>query len=335
MSGWDLLADDEPPDRPDRPESAYSAATGWGSLDGEATSEPWSDTTSTTDTVAVIRTWPSFDEEPDQAELSRPAPELTAAHLKDGEVYWARVNGQDATLGSETQLYLPAGVPDGIGGWRRVRVTDARTLRAEVLALPVEIPVQGTADEPRLLFPTDPARTQPPRPPGFPVGEGGDLSAAFEARVRDARERWEQAESAAKQAEAGAEEKFRRRGDQLERQLREDYQQRSRAAEQRVQAEAARQFGEVRADADRRVRQLQADAAREIGQVKAEANRRVELAAQDARHNQGLRQQAETERDSTGAALARLTAERSKVRTAAVAGWVVAVLLLLLVLVVH
>jgi hypothetical protein len=288
---WDLL-DDEP----DQPE-AEATSTRWASLDDE----PSRDTYNAYD--ATSTTWQTLDGEPESSEPALPPPELAASQLKDGEVLWARVDGQAVTLGSGQPLHVPAGVPDGVSGWRRVRVIDAASLHAEVLVFPVEQPVQHVADEPALLFPPDPVRSPPLRPAGFPVGEGGDLSAAFEARVR-------RAEQEHRRAAEEAREELQRRRDQLERQLREDYDRRTQAVEQ--QAEARYQEA---------VRQVQATAARE-----------VEHAGQVARQNHDLWHQAQRERDAARAALDKARGERALGLAAAAVGWVCVLLLLAVVL---
>jgi hypothetical protein len=203
------------------------------------------------------------------------------------------------TLGSGQLLDVPAGIPDGIGGWRRVRIIDAATLRAEVLLFPMEQPAQGVADEPTLLFPPDPAMAPPLRPAGFPVGEGGDLSAAFTARVRTA-------EQYHRQAATEAKEEFRHRGDQLERQLREDYQRRIQTVERQAEA-----------------RYQQA-----VKRVEADAGQRVDRAAQTAMQSQSLQQRAEMERD-------KVASDRTLLVRAAAAGWIVAVILLLILVAHH
>jgi hypothetical protein len=292
VPGWDLL--DDEPDQPADAKATSPAASAWLSLDDEPPADAHG---------GSAAAWYALDDEPEPAEPALPPPELTASQLRNGDVLWARVDGQVMTLGSGQPLHVPAGVPDGIGGWRRVRITDAASLRAEVLVFPVEQPVLGVADEPTLLFPPDPVRSPPLRPAGFPAGEGGDLSAAFEARVRDAMQHY-------RRAAAEAQDEFQRRADQVERQLREDYQWRIRTAEQ--QAEARYQEA--------------------VQQVQADASRRVEQASQAARQSHERQQQAERERESTRTALAKVGRERTRSLAAAAAGWVF-VLVLLVVLI--
>jgi CHASE3 domain sensor protein len=155
------------------------------------------------------------------------------------------------------------------------------------------------ADEPTLLFPPDPAPTPPLRPAGFPVGEGGDLSAAFTARVRDAERHHQRAAMEAK-------EEFQHRGDQLERQLRGDYQRRIQTVEQQAEA-----------------RYQQA-----VKRVEAEAAQRVDRAAQATMQSQSLQQRAEMERD-------KVANKRTLLVRAAAAGWIVAVILLLILVAQH
>ena len=235
---------------------------------------------------------------------------MAASQLRDGEVLWARVDGQEVTLGSGQPLYIPAGISDGIGGWRRVRITDAALLRAEVLVFPLEQLARSVANEPMLLFPPDPAGPPPLRPAGFPAGEGGDLSAAFEARVRDAMQRY-------RQAAAEARDELQRRGDEVERQLREDYHRRIQTVEQRAEV----RYQEA-------VQGVQAEAARQVERVQAEAARQVNQASQAAWQSRGLRQEAERERDEVRAALDRAGRERARGLVAAAAGWICALVLL-------
>ena len=288
MTEWDLLSDE--PERPAGPDPASATASAWAPLDDW----PSQDTRN-----GAASAWQVLDDVPHQAESARPAPELTASQLRTGEVLWARVDGREVVLGSGQLLDAPAGIPDGIGGWRRVRIIDAATLRAEVLLFPVEQPPQGVADEPTLLFPPDPAMTAPLRPAGFPVGEGGDLSAAFTARVRTA-------EQYHRQAATQAKEEFQHRGDQLERQLRGDYQRRIQTVEQQAEA-----------------RYQQA-----VKRVEAEAGQRVDRAAQAAMQSQSLRQRAELERD-------KVASDRTLLVRAGAAGWIVAVILLLILVAYH
>lgn len=288
MTEWDLLGDE--PERPAGPDLASATASGWASLDDWASQ-------GTQDGAASA--WQVLDDVSHQADSARPAPELTASQLRSGEVLWARVDGREVTLGSGQLLDVPAGIPDGIGGWRRVRIIDAATLRAEVLLFPMEQPAQGVADEPTLLFPPDPAMAPPLRPAGFPVGEGGDLSAAFTARVRTA-------EQYHRQAATEAKEEFRHRGDQLERQLREDYQRRIQTVERQAEA-----------------RYQQA-----VKRVEADAGQRVDRAAQTAMQSQSLQQRAEMERD-------KVASDRTLLVRAAAAGWIVAVILLLILVAHH
>jgi hypothetical protein len=289
---WDLL--DDEPDQPASATATSTASSAWVSLDDEPPAGAGN---------GSAAAWYDLDDEPEQAEPAQLAPELTASQLRDGEVLWAQVDGQAVTLGSGQPLHVPAGIPDGIAGWRRVRITDAASLRAEVLVFPVEQPVLEVADEPTLLFPPDPVRHPPSRPAGFPVGEGGDLSAAFEARVRDAVQHY-------RQAAAEAQDKFQRRADHVERQLREDYKWRIQTAEQ--QAEARCQEA--------------------VQQVQAEASRRIEQASQAARQSYERQQQAERERENTKTALAKAGQERTRSLAAAAAGWIF-VLVLLVVLI--
>jgi hypothetical protein len=289
---WDLL--DDGPDQPTQAETTSTATSAWASLDDEPSADAYGESAAT---------WYALDDEPGSAEPALPPPELPASLLRDGEVLWARVDGQAVTLGSGQPLYVPAGIPDGIGGWRRVRITDAALLRAEVLVFPVEQPMQSVADEPTLLFPPDPARSPPLRPAGFPVGEGGDLSAAFEARVRDAVQRYHR-------AAAEAQDEFQRRADQLERQLSEDYRWRIRTVEQRAEA----RYQEA------------------VQQVQAEASRRVEQASQAARQSYDRQQQAERERDGTRTALAKAGQERKRGLAAAAVGWIFVLVLLAVIL---
>ena len=288
MPEWDLLGDE--PDQTQGAEAALPATSAWASLDGEPSS-------GTHGGSAVA--WQPLDGEPDPAGFALPAPELAATQLRDGEVLWARVDGQAVTLGSGQPLHVRAGVPDRIGGWRRVRIIDAASLRAEVLMFPVEQLPQSVADDPTLLFPPDPARTPPPRPAGFPVGEGGDLSAAFEMRVRDA-------EQDSRQAAREAWEEAQRHADQLERKLREDYDRRTLAVERRAEARYQ-------------------DA---IERVNTEAVRRVEQASHTAMQSHGQRRQAERERDEARAALARAGGERARRLAVAALGWVCVLVLL-------
>jgi CHASE3 domain sensor protein len=139
----------------------------------------------------------------------------------------------------------------------------------------------------------------PLRPAGFPVGEGGDLSAAFTARVRTA-------EQYHRQAATEAKEEFRHRGDQLERQLREDYQRRIQTVERQAEA-----------------RYQQA-----VKRVEADAGQRVDRAAQTAMQSQSLQQRAEMERD-------KVASDRTLLVRAAAAGWIVAVILLLILVAHH
>ena len=297
MPGWDLLDDEQ--DEPERAKAGSPAASIWDSLDDG----PSYNGNAHNGRGSPAATWQPLDSEPKLAEPALPASELAASQLKNGEVLWARVDGQGVTLGSGQPLYVPKGVPDGIGGWRRVRITDAASLSAEVLLLQVEQPVQGVADEPALLFPPDPAQPAPLRPAGFPVGEGGDLAAAFEARVRNAQQDYRRM---AREAQEG----LQRRGDMLERQLREDYDRRIQAAAQRTEA----RFQEA-------VQRIQAKAAQE-----------VEYASQAARQSDILRREADRTRDAARTALTKAGQERARGLAAAAVGWICVLVLLVVVL---
>lgn len=288
MPEWDLL--DDEPDRPMGAAATSATTSTWASLDDEPSHDADSNSAAM---------WPTLDGEPKTAAPVGPAPELAASQLRDGEVLWARADGQAVTLGSGQPLHVPAGVPDRIGGWRRVRIIDAASLRAEVLVFPVEEPVPGVADDPTLLFLPDPARSPPLRPAGFPVGEGGDLSAAFESRLRDAERDYRRAAEETR-------EDLQRRRDQLERQLRDDYERRIRAAEQ----QAAARYQEA------------------VQQVQAEAARKVEQASQVAIESRSVLQKAERERDEARASLAKTGEERARGLAAAVVGWVLVLVLL-------
>ncbi|QKG18625.1 hypothetical protein [Actinomadura verrucosospora] len=291
MTAWDLL-DDEPEPVPEPPKKA--SASIWASLDEDEpqpSGEP----------APTRSTWQSLDDDEPEPAAPPPAPELTASVLSDGEVLWARADGQSVTLGSGQPLHVPAGVPDGVNGWRRVRILDAATLHAEVLVFPVEQPAAGVADEPAALFAAEPAPSPPLRPPGFPAGEGGDLTAAFEARVR-------RAEQDHRNAAAAALEDYRRRGDQLERQLREEHDRRSRAAEQRAEA----QYHEA------------------VRQVRQEAEQQVRHAQQVAAQNHDLRRGAEQRLQAATTELDKVRGERGVGLAVAAAGWGVALILLII-----
>lgn len=262
MSGWDLL-DDEPDQAKGTPSAmspggpaAESAGPTWDSVDEEPPPDGYGGTTSP---------WTDLDDSPGAPGPVALPPELAAAQLKNGQVLWARVDGQAVTLGSGQQLHVPDGVPDGIGGWRRVRITDASSLRAEVLEFQLEVPAQDVADDPALAFPSDPVWPPPQRPEGFPVGQGGALTAAFETKVRDARQEYLRK---AKNAEA----EYQRRVRQSEQVARRDYDQRvlriqqeaaaqQQEAIQRIHASAAQQVQEARAAQEQAERER--DAARE------------------------------------------------------------------------
>ncbi|WP_067793892.1 hypothetical protein [Actinomadura formosensis] len=291
MTAWDLL-DDGPEPVPEPPKKA--SASIWASLDED---EPQQ----FDEPPPTRSTWQSLDDDEAEPAAPPPAPELTASVLSDGEVLWARADGQSVTLGSGQPLHVPAGVPDGVSGWRRVRILDAATLRAEVLVFPVEQPAAGVADEPVALFAAERAPSPPRRPPGFPAGEGGDLTAAFEARVR-------RAEQDHRNAAAAAREDYRRRGDQLERRLREEHDREVHAAEQRAEARYH--------EAVRRLRQ--------------EAEQQVRHAQQVAAQNHDLRRGAEQRLRDATAELDKIRGERGLGLAAAAAGWGIALILLVI-----
>lgn len=296
MTAWDLL-DDDPEPVPEPPKKKTSPST-WASLDDDEAGQ-FDDPQPS----SARSTWLSLDDDEPEPQATAPAPELTASVLTDGEVLWARADGQSVTLGSGRPLHVPAGVPDGVSGWRRVRILDAATLRAEVLVFPVEQPAVGVADEPVTLFADEPPPGPPRRPPGFPAGEGGDLTAAFEARVR-------RAEQDHRNAAAAAREDYRRRGDQLERQLREEHDRQVHAAEQRAEARGREAVQRVRHEAEQQVRHAQ----------------------QAAAQNHDMRRGAEQRAEAAAAELAKLREERTLIVAAAAAGWGVALLLLIIAL---
>lgn len=273
MSGWDLLDEPEPEPEPEPPGQNSSV---WASLDDERAEGPveFDDL----DDEAPEDAWPSLDPVAGPPEPAQPAPEVVASQLVDGEVLWARADGTDVILGSGQPLHVPGGVPDGIGGWRRVRVVDAASLRAEVLPLPVARPAQHVGDDPVTVFGpgTDPAPPVPDRPPGFPVGQGGDLSAAFEARV-------ERAEELRRAEIRAARDDYERRADQMKQNLTDELQRRTRAIEERAEARIRDVAGKIRADADAEL----ADSRHRVGRYRderlaAERDREAAIRARDA-----------------------------------------------------
>ncbi|WP_155948208.1 hypothetical protein [Rhodococcus aetherivorans] len=234
-----------------------------------------------------------------------------ASQLRDGEVLWANVVGTDVLLGSGQPLHVPTGVPDGLSGWRRVRIVDATTLTAEVIALPVTRPFQDIGDEPATLFAPLPHQPPPHRPPGFPAGEGGDLTAAFEARVARAKDDYErriadsvaQAERCVRDAEdrsIRARDMARREGEQIR-----------RDAEQRIQQFSSR----VRAESDARV-------AEAYEAAKAQYKRAQSVSAELAQSRNDLDRAIAEARDLTTRLQSALN-DRQRMLTAATIGWLV------------
>ncbi|REE97761.1 hypothetical protein [Thermomonospora umbrina] len=282
-SRWASLDDDAPP-------SGSGAGSRWASLDDDASAggaapsgsgSRWSSLDDEPAAPAPAPSgsgsrWASLDDESSVVgEVSpgsslngggRPASELVASQLRVGEVLWAKVAGPRVELGSGQPLNVPGGPPDAIGGWRRVRILDADTMRAEVLPFPaVREPTPGVGEDPEALFPPEPVASPPRRPPGFPLGAGGDLAAAFADRVRR------------------AEEEFRRRAEELAAQRARSAEM---AADRRVaaaQAEAGRQVQAVRAEADRRVEAAERTAAARVQQARDTAGRQVAQAGESAR----------------------------------------------------
>ncbi|GAB2855894.1 hypothetical protein GCM10022221_64380 [Actinocorallia aurea] len=301
MPGWDLLDDDDPP----RPAARPAGSSQWSSLDDdEPAPAPTSGWASLDDDATATAPSPSF--EPTRPATELPPAELTAAQLTDGEVVWANVSGSTVALGSGQHLYVPAGVPDGIGGWRRARITDAATLRAEIIEVPVARPARNIGHEPTLLFPALPNQPPPRRPPGFPVGEGGDLGAAFEARTVRAREDYER-------RAALAERDARLRADQAERKAEVEGRLAVERADLRLQQESAR----LKAEADGAIARMRADADAKIKQAHEYANAQY----QQLRSAADEHERAERDRDAARRA-------RDLLMAVAAVGWLGLVLVL-------
>ncbi|MGV9663788.1 hypothetical protein [Nocardia niigatensis] len=180
MPGWDLF--DEDPTASDTKglsDEARNASLSWAPLDD-------ADSESSTESVAFqgSHTWDSLIE---THTVELPPAEDTASELKDGEIVWARVAGTDVVLGSGQPLFLPAGLPDDIGGWRRVRITDSAALHAEVLRIPIAAPIRHVGDEPELAYSPAPNWPAVQRQSAFPAGQGGGLSALFATKIAEAR----------------------------------------------------------------------------------------------------------------------------------------------------
>jgi hypothetical protein len=276
VSEWDLL-DDEP----DVPEEVPGTTAPDG-LVPESDDSPWDfvGEEPPADGYGGGSAWPDPDETPEEPRSAPLPPEFAAAQLKDGQVVWALVNGQTVTLGRGQQLRVPAGVPDGIGGWRRVRITDAASLRAEVLEFQLEQPVQGVADDPVLTFPPAPIRPAPQRPEGFPVGQGGALTAAFESKVRDARQQYLRNAQEARQEYLRKAEEAREESEHRIRRFEQDYEQRALVIQRQAEAQKQEVVQRIHASATQQVREARAAQAR-AEQERDEARVALAMAQQE------------------------------------------------------
>ena len=305
MPGWDLLDDDDPPMRS---AAQPSNSSQWSSLDDDEPAPAATGWESLDDLDDAPGAAPAASFEPAGPAAGLPPAELTAAQLTDGEVVWANVAGGSITLGSGQHLYVPAGVPDGIGGWRRARIIDAATLRAEVIEVPIARPAQKVGHEPTLLFPALPGQPPPRRPPGFPVGEGGDLGAAFESRTVRAREDYER-------RAAIAEHDAQLRADRAERQAALDARLAAERAELRIQQESAR----LKTEAEGAIARMRADADVKIKEARDFANARYQQLQSAAEEHE----RAKRDRDAARRA-------RDLLLAAAALGWLGVVIVLVL-----
>ncbi|GAB3450208.1 hypothetical protein GCM10027570_25180 [Streptomonospora sediminis] len=104
-----------------------------------------------------------------------PPPEAAAELLRPGEVVWAKLDGDDAVLGSGVHLQIPEGPLDRFTGWRRVEILDPAALTARAVPIPAFPLTVNAADDPADLHRPPPAPAPgaaPLRAPAFPVGAG-------------------------------------------------------------------------------------------------------------------------------------------------------------------
>lgn len=110
-------------------------------------------------------------------------PHVIGAALETGQVLWARVSGAQCLLRSGGQLHLTTRPPDGIEGWRPVRIVNSEKLLATALPVPGVSLVELDADDPETLWDMpEPGTPLPDRPESYPVGLAGSLmkkSAAY------------------------------------------------------------------------------------------------------------------------------------------------------------
>jgi hypothetical protein len=101
--------------------------------------------------------------------------EVLASALQVDQVIWGFIDGDSARLASGVDLVLDGPPPDGIAGWRRLRVVDPASLRVRVLEIPATRVDPTPTDDPATLWELPSSdRTGNPRVPPFPVGEGFD-----------------------------------------------------------------------------------------------------------------------------------------------------------------